>query len=303
MALIGKTRRRGGSCCGIAGGKRRRGRRASTHKARRVQRKRTTQKHHRRAHRKRTMRKGCKQRGGFLSSMIGAHLRPAKWELELRSAFMHGVATVTSLDKAITQVINSKIYVKTAASESYRMAIDGMAIDVSAVMQLLEEADTEISSTRTDVAEVIRRMVAELRKQYPDDAAAAEYQQTVDKKLMRPSRVDTTTPKGSWVKELKAAYDSVIAAASLLKNRSIPMLEQAKKDGRLALEETARMQNIKIEEVATRGLRDLKDAHGRLSDVAKKIADELSKHNIKNFARTHDYNLRHYLSEIFLSLG
>lgn len=295
MALTKITRRRGGSCCGMAGGKRRRGRRASTHKARRIQRKRTTQKHHRRAYRKRTMRKSRRERGGFMSSMIGSHLRPAKWALELRSAFSHGVKTVTSLDKAITQVINSKIYVKAAASGTPdRMATD----DVSAVMQKLEEADTEISRARTDVADVTRRIAMELKATFPDDDAA--YQKTVDEKLGRPSRSDTTTPKNSWVMELKAAYDSVISAASMLKNMSIPMLEQAQMDGEKALDESAhdsaRIEDIKIDEVTTQGLRDLKDAHKRLSDdVAIKIAAELKKHAIKDFDKTHAYNLRHYL--------
>jgi len=278
----------------MTGGKRRRGSRASTHKGRRVQRKRTTQKHHRRVHRKRATRKGHKQRGGYMSGLIDFHTRPARWALELRSAFTHGVMTVTSLDKAITQVINSKIYVKAAATGTPNpQATD----DDSIVLQKLEEADTEISRARTDVADVTRRIAAVLREPFPDDVAA--YQQTIDEKLGRPSRSDTTTPKGSWVKELKAAYDSMISAASRLKNRSVPALEQAQRDGNLALEESAhdstRIENIKIKEVAIRGLRDLKDAHGRLSEVAKKIAAELKKHDIKDFARTHDYNLRHYL--------
>lgn len=288
--MIGKTRK----CCGMKGGKRKRG--VSTRRGR-VHRKRTIRKdHRRRVHRKRTLRKGHKQRGGYLSGMIGQWERPAQWSLDMRSAFSHGAMTVSSLDKAMLQVINSKVYFKAAVTGSAdRQATD----DDAAVMQLLEEADTEITQTRQAVADSTRKMGVELKRAFPEDAAF--YQKTMDENLGRPSRSDTTTPKGTWTKELKTAYDSVIAAASRLKHSSIPALEQVKVDGRAVLNEswdpehTQKVLDMKIEKVSDAGLRDLKDAHERLSKVAKKMATELKKHDIKDFAKTHDYNLRHYL--------
>lgn len=291
--MIGETRK----CCGMKGGKRKVRRSASTRRGR-VHRKRTIRKdHRRRVHRKRTMRKGHRQRGGYLSSLINSHLRPALWAMEMRSAFSHGVMTVSSLDKAMTQVINSIAYLKAAAKGSPdRQATD----EDHDAMQLLEEADTEITQTRQVVADSTRMMGERLKVPFPEDAAA--YQQTMDEKLGRPSRADSTTPKGTWTKELKTAYDSVIAAASQLKNRAIPSLEQVKVDGRRALdnvswdpEHARRVRDMKIEEASVAGLRDLKDAHNRLSRVAKKMAKELKKHAIKDFDKTHDYNLRHYL--------
>lgn len=217
--------------------------------------------------------------------------------MNMRSAFSHGVMTVISLDKAMTQVINSIAYLKAAA----RGSPDRQATDEDHdAMQKLEEADTEITQTRQAVADSTRMMGEKLKVPFPEDAAA--YQETMDAKLGRPSRADSTTPKGTWTKELKAAYDSVIAAASRLKNSAIPLLEQVQVDGRRALdvvswdpEHAQQVQDMKIEEASAAGLKDLKDAHERLSEIAKKMATELKKHGIKDFDKTHDYHLRHYL--------
>ena len=261
----------------------------------RVHRKHTTRKDHRRRSHKRTMRK---HRGGYLSTAVrSTSNRPSRWAYELRSVFAHGVRAVASLDKAITHTINSKIYVKTAAGKSpeYRATDND-----SAVMQLLEEADAEIIQTRQAVAEATRKTGNMLKKTFPSEASA--YGKTIDEALGRVSRTDTTTPKGSWIEELNIAYDSVIAAASRLKNSVIPTLEQAKKDENEAKELGSwdpkllrDIEKLGVKEAVTAGLRDLNDAHDRLSRVAKRMAAELKKHGIKGFEKKHDYNLRHYL--------
>ena len=268
---------------------------------RRVHRKHTSRKDHRRqVHYKHTMRQRRQQRGGHLSDMIGQLKNPEDWShwvAEMRSAFSHGVLTVASLDKAMTHVINSKIYFQTAAKNSPDMKVTN---EDAAVMQLLEEADTEITGTRQAVADVSRQMGDMLKN--VSSANAADYQKTMDDKLGRPSRIDTTTPKGTWIKELNVAYNSVVVATSEIKNRAIPYIIQAKDDFDKAFlavgwnpELAQKVQDTKTNDITRMGIRDLKDAYERLSIVAIKMASELKKHNIKDFAKTHDYNLRHYL--------
>jgi len=232
-----------------------------------------------------------------MSSAIGSAKKPSRWAYGLRSVFTHGVKAVVSLDKAITHIINSKLYVNNAAIKSpeYRATDND-----SAVIQLLEEADTEIFHTRESVAEATRKTGDLLKMTFPSEANA--YGKTMDQALGLPSRADTTTPKGSWIDELMIAYDSVIAAVSRLKNRVIPALEQAKKDEIEAKElggwdpELLRdIEYLGVKAAVTEGLRDINDAHDRLSRVSKRIAVVLNKHEIKDFEKKHDYNLRHYL--------
>lgn len=265
----------------------------------RVHKKRTMRKNHRQRiqRHKRTLRIDHQQRGGYLSEAIGRAGQPGRWLSELRSAFTHGVLTVSSLDKAVTQVINSKIYMDAAAKKSPESQATQ---DDALVLQLLEETDQEITNAREVVVDATRKIGNVLKKDIFEDAAA--YQQTMDEKLNRPSRIDTTIHKDMWIKELHAAYDSVVAAASRLKNSAIPLLDQVKVDSRNALDEagwnrelTQELQNTRGEEAAVVGIRNLKDAHERLSQVAKKMASELKKHDIKNFDKKHDTNLRKYL--------
>jgi hypothetical protein len=243
------------------------------------------------------MRKGHRQRGGYLSEAIGSADHPGRWANELRSVYSDGVIAVKALDKAMTHVINSKIYFEIAAKGSPEGTV---ADDDIAVLRLFKESDAEITQTREIVAEFVRKTGDMLIEVFPIEAEG--YHATAKKALGKASRTDTTTPKGSWNKALEAAYDSVIAAASQVKNRAIPGLEQAQLDVAHANERGGwdpnlllDIKNLGVETGTIEGLRDLRDAHERLSEVAKKMAKELKKHGVKDFEKKHDYNLRHFL--------
>lgn len=226
---------------------------------------------------------------------------PPKWVLEMRSAYSHGVQVIKSLNTTIQHVINAKTYHVSSvkASPEHRATTQDARIQ-----QLLSEAKRELSGSRTDIISIVKKMGTELASEpmidYP--SFPADHQKHITDLMSPLSSSDTTSKKGSWVAELSAAYKASVVAVSLIKERAIPNLEQVRSEvmgvnlhvyGTTAQERVRAMQ---IHDTAFDIIRELKDAQSRLSVVTKKIATELKKHNIKDFDKTHDYNLRHYLA-------